>query len=625
MIFGQILKNVLDKNQSVFIPTVGLLGYDKATSKLGLDVYGSGSDSDLIHLIADIKQISHGEARGILIQEIESLKSTVFSQGKYNIEGLGEILFSNGSFQFESKKALFPTDFFSGSNFNSAVFQDNTKKEDANIFSSTFIKVETTKVESKKPETTVIDNKISSVETTNEFSPIIEPPKDLFEAAQIEAEQTQKPKSLLDNVKDFFSSSSKKIENKIEETTENIEELLEDTKESVEQQWNEAVQMVENKVEEIADDADSTPSIDYNVPPVVEEDFTTKILNEITQDETELDIEEDELDQIEEEQIEQTQEEKIEIAPPVIEEPKKIVLDEPRRNIGNARYDEGYYDYDLTLESEKPNRWPMVAGLSALLIGGGFMAAWIIASYQGKHLGSLAPLWNTKKEDVKKAKPIAIQKDTTVLDTALMANQANTPNNVLKDSSLNKSNNPTTISQTNTQNKAVTPIPEKTSKITSTQPTQTNQKNTTTPKTPLSSDPVSKKSVAVATDKNKNQEVKSSAKDAASISATKDPQDVAKNKVKDTTKKTIAKLEKVNVVGKPYATANYTKGNYYLSFGKFKIATAAVKLKNDMKKKAGIETDIILLDGTYRVVVPYLSKEKAEAASRDYVSTTLFE
>ena len=44
-----------------------------------------------------------------------------------------------------------------------------------------------------------------------------------------------------------------------------------------------------------------------------------------------------------------------------------------------------------------------------------------------------------------------------------------------------------------------------------------------------------------------------------------------------------------------------------------------------MKKKAGIETDIILLDGTYRVVVPYLSKDKAEAASKDYVSTTMFE
>lgn len=47
MVFSQILKNVLDKNQAVWIPTIGLLGYDKATSKLGIDVYGSGSDAEL--------------------------------------------------------------------------------------------------------------------------------------------------------------------------------------------------------------------------------------------------------------------------------------------------------------------------------------------------------------------------------------------------------------------------------------------------------------------------------------------------------------------------------------------------------------------------------------------------
>ena len=86
-----------------------------------------------------------------------------------------------------------------------------------------------------------------------------------------------------------------------------------------------------------------------------------------------------------------------------------------------------------------------------------------------------------------------------------------------------------------------------------------------------------------------------------------------------------AKVVKVNIIGKPYATANYTKGNHYLSFGKFKIASAAVKLKTDMKKRAGIETDVILVDGSYRVVVPFLSKEKAEEASKDYLSTTLFE
>ena len=113
-----------------------------------------------------------------------------------------------------------------------------------------------------------------------------------------------------------------------------------------------------------------------------------------------------------------------------------------------------------------------------------------------------------------------------------------------------------------------------------------------------------------------------SGKEAASISEPK----VTQKKEKDTSAKLAkAKVEKVNIIGKPYATANYTKGNHYLSFGKFKIASAAVKLKTDMKKRAGIETDVILVDGSYRVVVPFLSKEKAEEASKDYLSTTLFE
>lgn len=636
MVFGQILKNVLDKNQSVWIPTVGLLGYDKASSKLGLDVYGSGTDHDLIHLISEIKQVSSGEAKGILIQEVENLKSSAIHQGKYTIEGLGDILFSNGSFQFESKKTLFPTDFFGGGNFNPSAFKDNASKEESNIFSNAFIKVEPPKKEIPKVEVPIVEvpkvetpqveipqvevPKVEEVSIENNFATEQEQPKDLFEAAAFENEQKPESKSILDSVKDFFSSGTKKVEETIEESTENVQETVED--------WSERIK---EKVDEVTESI--SPDLELGKEEEIkEEDFTTRILNEISQEEETDEIEEDDFEEELEKELEteeEIEEEEL-VAPIVSKEPKTIVIDEPRAKIGNARYDEGYYDYNLTLEDEKPNRWPLVAGLSAAFLIGGFLLAWVIASFQGKQLLGLNPLWNSKKQDIKKIEPTIAKADTTKLDSAQMKAQIAIADSIRLDS-LNKikttpaATAPIAQAQT-TPTKAATPATTAPSKTPSTQPAQTNNKNTSTPKTPTSADPVGKKTVAVATEKNKKTDDVSGVKGAASVASNTDTKVSKDKKVKDTSaKSTLAKVEKINVIGKPYATANYTKGNHYLSFGKFKIASAAVKLKNDMKKKAGIETDIILLDGTYRVVVPYLSKDKAEAASKDYVSTTLFE
>lgn len=608
MVFGQILKNVLDKNQSVWIPTIGLLGYDKATSKLGLDVYGSGSDNDLIHLISDIKQVSASEAKGILIQEVESLKSSAINQGKYSIEGLGDILFSNGSFQFESKKALFPTDFFGGGQFNPSTFKDNAPKEEANVFENTFIKVEAP----KKPEPIIEERKVEEIKKEIEYVPEPEQPKDLFEAAQLDKQEKEGSKSFLNSVKDFFSNVSNKVEEKVEDTVEDIKETAEEVTTQVDEKLG-------NLVEEITPDF-----LVSQKDEVKEEDFTTRILNEISEEETE----EDDLDEIEEEINEEETEDIFETPkPPIIEEPKSIVIDEPRRKIGHSRYDEGHYTYDLSVEEDKPNRWPLVAGISLGFIAAGFLIAWLIASFQGKQLLGLKPLWETKKAEIKKVEPALVAAaDTAKIDTTKALVSA------IMDSTINEvvakvqTTTPASAAQTpiakTTPKAAPTPVAAP-SKTPSTSSAQATIKNTPTPKTPTSTNPVGKKTVAVATEKTKKSESVTSSKEAASISPTKEPK---VKKEKDTTSKpTLAKAEKVNIIGKPIATANYTKGNHYLSFGKFKIAAAAVKLKNDMKKKAGIETDIILLDGTYRVVVPYLSKEKAESASKDYVSTTLFE
>ena len=572
MVFSQILKNVLDKNQAVWIPTIGLLGYDKATSKLGIDVYGSGSDAELIKLITDIKQVSAGEAKSILIQEVETLKSKLQSEGKFTIEGTGDLLFSNGSYQFEAKKPLFPTDFFGGGHFNPAAFKDNAPKEEPNVFENTFIKIDPP----KKEEPKIVPVQETPITPPNmEESVIIEPtkpleesqPKDLFEAAKFSSPEIEKPK--------------------IKETVENIIEPI------AEERPVEEIQVTE------------------------EEDFTTRLLNEISQEDENEDENLDDIDEdnIEEEIIEETN---------IIEAPKKIILDEPRRNIGNSRYDDGFYEFDLTQEHEKKNnKWPLVAGLVIGIVALGFMIPWLIASFKGNKYLGLNPLWNSHKEDGEKVEPkLAVKIDSATADSLnLIALSALTDS--LRNDSLKKISTPapTPLAQASPIKAAAT-ASAASSKTPSTQPTQANTKNTTTPKTPNSTDPVSKKSVAVATEKTKKSDMLTSEKEAASISEPK----LTQKKEKDTSAKLAkSKVVKVNIIGKPYATANYTKGNHYLSFGKFKIASAAVKLKTDMKKRAGIETDVILVDGSYRVVVPFLSKEKAEEASKDYLSTTLFE
>jgi hypothetical protein len=569
MVFSQILKNVLDKNQAVWIPTIGLLGYDKATSKLGIDVYGSGSDAELIKLITDVMQVSAGEAKGILIQEVETLKAKLQSEGKFTIEGMGDLLFSNGSYQFEAKKALFPTDFFGGGHFNPAAFKDNAPKEEPKVFENTFIKVDPP----KKEEPKIVPVQVTPITPPNiEESVIIEPtksleeslPKDLFEAAKFSSPEIETPE--------------------IKETVENVIEPI----------------------------AEEKPVEETNVTE--EEDFTTRLLNEISQEDEDENLDDLDEDNIEEEIIEETA---------IIEAPKKIIIDEPRRNIGNARYDDGYYDFELTQEPELKSKWPLVAGLTLGILALGFMIPWLIASSNGNKFLGLSPLWNSHKEDGEKVEPkLALKIDSTTADSLnLIALSALTDS--LRNDSLKKVSTPapTQVAQASPI-KAAAKAPAASSKTPSTQLTQVNTKNTTTPKTPNSTDPVSKKSVAVATEKTKKSDLVTSGKEAASISEPK----LTQKKEKDTSAKLAkAKVVKVNIIGKPYATANYTKGNHYLSFGKFKIASAAVKLKTDMKKRAGIETDVILVDGSYRVVVPFLSKEKAEEASKDYLSTTLFE
>jgi hypothetical protein len=541
MQFGQILKNILDKNQEVWIPTIGLLGFDKATSKLNLDTYGSASDADLLQLIADIKQVSLGEAKGVLIQEVEGVKSAIRTNGKFEIENTGDISLEAGSFVFESKKTLFPTNFFGTGNFNPASFSSNTPKVEEEI------KIITPPIEVKSQ----LDNFIVAEEKSETKEIVKEEKTGLF----------GKLKNL---------TKSKKVE-KVETEINFNEPIVEP----------ETTFIPEIKEEYIA--------------PKVEEVITQEIIAE----------EKFEVENLVEDKIEETKEFIYEsVEEPIVETEKKIeqiVITEPRRNIGNSRYDDGFYEFSGTLEEKaSKKKWTLIGLLSLAIIAVGLIGAWVASNYfnKKKDVPVVAP-------EVKKIDTIAKIDTTAKIDTIKKVSKADS---IAIAASVAKP-----VISTPTHSKATSTAP--TSKP-STQPAQNTSTNTQ-PKTPSSS-PASKKEAAVA--------AKSTTK-TTEAKGTKTA-DVAPKvaKVKDTaTKVKTPKAPVYNVIGKPYATANYTRGNYYLSFGKFKIPAAAAKLKKDMKARAGVETDIILLDGSYQVVIPYVNKDKAKSAAQDYPSTTLFE
>jgi hypothetical protein len=565
MQFGQILKNILDKNQEVWIPTIGLLGYNKATSKLALDTYGSASDSDLLSLISEIKQVSLAEAKGILIQEVEGIKSTIKNDGKFSIDSVGDISFNMGSFEFEAKKTLFPTNFFGAGNFNPAAFSNNAPP----------------KTEEVKPIVPIINEQ----EFKSQLDNLIE------EKTELPAEDVKEESSK----SSFFIKVKEKIKSK--STKPEVSEIDFSAPELTPEPIFIEPEIMVSEPEIIVPDV------------VVEPEIVFEAKEEITQ-----------VEKIDEEKFEETN---LEIRdndftpeyttiaseePAIIESEKKIeeiVITEPRRNIGKSRYDDGFYEYTGGfMENKSKKKWVLVGLLSIAIIGFGLLGAWFASNYFNK------------KKDIP-AKPVIAQKIDTVvkIDTA---RKTDTVAKLSKKDSISIAapvSKPNTTIANNTPSKATSTIPVSPSKQPSTQTTQSTPKNTP-PKTP-SADPVSKKAVAVATKSTKKIEEKNT----KSIDVA--PKEVKVAKVKDTTK--VVKAVKVNIMGAPYATANYTKGNHYLSFGKFKIASAAAKLKRDMKLKAGVETDIILIDGSYKVVIPYISKDKAESASKDYPSTTLFE
>lgn len=597
MQFGQIVKELLNRNNSVWIPHFGLLRYEEGSSKLIFDRVSNGSEDALIAQLSQRNNLSPIEARTMLYNQVSLIKETIASNGKYALNGIGEIIEFDNSYQIlEEKKSLFPSDFFGMSSFD---FTEN--KTSTDFYSEAEkMKVEETPVAEQKatitPELVQEEKKVIVEEVISE--PPIRSDLDSFieESKQKREEVESTPKEEAPSLfSDLFAKVKKTTKKKKEEPTR--EESL----------FN-AIMEEEHRVEEVA---------------VLEEESVPEEI--IVQEAPVEEIEEKEeiapLEIVEEaETIEEPIEEEVtteveEILPEIIEEPEEPT-EIVRRNIGRANYDEGYYEHLVTSKSSKSEGirlgrvLPIVAALAILA----FFIPWIVASFQGKYFLGMNPLFDSnKKSDTKKITKTAPILDTAKRDSLAMAKMDSTP----------ISNNKDTLA------KVIPPAPAKTAAAAA--PTK---QNTTTSVSPVVEKP--KSGIASKPSITKTQNENTPPKTTAGVNSpkkqTKKSEVANATAVKDSTKKTaeVVSIDKKGtaaskaVIGKPYATANYTKGNTYLNFGSFKIPKNAVKLKRDLNK-LGVETDVINVDGTYKVVVSYTNKEKATAAAKDYPNTTVFE
>lgn len=610
MQFGQIIKDILNKDNAVWIPDFGLLRYEDGSSKLIIDQSSVGSEIPLLSLIAQRHNLNAAEAKTMMNNSISVMKSALQSQGKYTIDGIGDIIEFNNSYQvLESKKNIFPSDFFGMSNFDfnqnktSTDFYSEADKQPFEEPVKTNFNAPPT-IEVEKTETIIKNEPVSNV-----TPPIVEPtiaPTDHSDEMKSEMDgfiedaisrnetpQQEKSESLFDSfmIKIKGTSKPKKEEPLAEEpnlfsTSDN--EVPNNT--------------IEHEVESIRslDKEDDTNSKDHNavqetvIEPIMEYDGINRLKEEIDEDIDEDEIEDEDDEEIEEEVY--ADDEPLETITTTYIDPSTL----SRRNIGKATYDQGYYEHlvNKRVASTSNIRWNLVLPVLGLLLALAFFIPWLVASSQGKNFLGMAPLWGSEKKEEKK---VVQAVPTTVVDTASVDSTTMTST---KDSStkLTTSTIPKTEHNIAT---STSPKVDKTSGIASN--TSIATKENTPPKTFAADNSTAKKQ-------------KASTGTASASTKTKDSTKVSE------VASSSSKQSKIpaNVLGKPYATANYTKGNHYLSFGQFKLPKHASKLKKDLNR-LGVETDVVLVDGTYRVVIPYTNKDKAVSAAKDYPNTSVFE
>lgn len=557
-----IIELMLNEAKSVFIPSLGVLKFEN--NEVVLDKNGNGSVLSLLNVIAEKNSISTEEAEKWLDEQLLDLKGKssipIGSYGTFTKE-------DNGEFTFGKKKAnIFPTDFFSSKPI-AEVEEEIESSEHNNI-------------------TEVIEDNESKIE-------IIE---DEVEETVSEVEETPEPEeqksSILDKAKGLFGSSVKNIE----EVVENAADIVEDVVENVVDTADDVLEDVVEKVEEVAD------SVEEKIEEVIEDNHPEEIHDEIEE------IVEDpiiETPDIQHEEIENkffSDDSEQLVASDIYMEEPILTLDEEGMN----EYDRGYYNHLLQHSAgQQQKSWGRVAGILGLVALVGFFLPWLYKSFNGDSYLGMPPMWGeSAKEEVKEEK-IIVKKDEVLSDTTSIDS--------VMDNTTTEDNSDVLLAQ---QNDIST---DNTSDKTSTG----SQMNTSSKKSSSSSSSSRKTTNANSTSSNTSKSNYSSG-NTFSISSGSSNQISKDVKAAADGKEHQRKKVSKNVTGGPYATANYSKGNHYVSFGAFRVPKNARNLRTDLKK-AGVVTDVVMVDGMYKVVIPYVSKKHALKAASEFGNTTVFQ
>lgn len=585
MQISHLLEELLLKHENVFVPQLGQLSYKNTTADmegatfvpakrtLALDVFSSNDDGLLTAAISRKLEISLDAAKekGSLL--IEEVLADIKSNNPLVLKGIGKIVYQNGFQTQELGVAGIPSDFFGLNSIDTSSV--NTSGNSLYDFDSKKIDVTPAINEVQEIQKT-IENPVQPVKfvveedhTPSEIKTI----DDLFPVEQVETPQEEKDP--IDATSQVISLDSliPQEETPIEVQEEEIQEI--ETEFAIENET------VSSWVEEI-EASHQQESEDQEEP--MQEVQEVEEADEILLAESEMQEKETILESIYEEETENIVESEEEEAP--VEQIKYIdTVENENLKKRLSRYDEDL-DYVITptKSDEDSNRggWFKVAALLFLFFGLAFLIPWIYATMQCQNFIGLKPLWNAN------CKTIAAEK----LKDTVKAPIVQKMDSVSKDTS---------------NQLVVVPTEEITKK-------PENVINNTTPAKKETPAPIVSNETKKVTPKETPKNVASNAPK-KEVKATENPS--KENVAKKAKEEAPTKLPKG-------ATATYKKGLTYVCFGTFNNANTANRLRSELKSLE-VLTETVLIDGTYRVVIPYVNRKYAEKSAEDFPNTIIFE
>jgi hypothetical protein len=585
MQISHLLEELLLKHENVFVPQLGQLSYKNTTADmegatfvpakrtLALDVFSSNDDGLLTAAISRKLEISLDAAKekGSLL--IEEVLADIKSNNPLVLKGIGKIVYQNGFQTQELGVAGIPSDFFGLNSIDTSSV--NTSGNSLYDF------------DSKKIEVTPAINEVQEIQKTIENP--VQPVKFIVEEDHTPSE--------IKTIDDLFPQEQLVIheETKIEisETTQviSLDSLIPQEETPIEVQEEEIQEIetefaIENEtvsswVEEIEASHQEETEEEEEPKQEVQE---VEEADEILLAESEMQEKETILESIYEEETEKIVESEEEEAP--VEQIKYIDTVE-NENVKKrlSRYDDDL-DYVITptKSDEDSNRggWFKVVALLFLFFGLAVLIPWIYATTQCQTFIGLKPLWNANCKTIATEKP----KDSVITPIVQKTDSLS------KDTSKNAVVVPVEEVAKKPENVAINTTPAK--KETAT-PIVSNEPKKAAPKE-------NPKNVASNTPKKE-------------VKATENPS--KENVAKKAKEEAPAKLPKG-------ATATYKKGLTYVCFGTFNNANTANRLRSELKS-LDVLTETVLIDGTYRVVIPYVNRKYAEKSAEDFPNTIIFE